>query len=109
MNLVELKQILEATGYPVAYSHFTKSLEKPIPRPPYICYIVDGNPNFIADNKVYHKISDVIIELYTLKKDLGVEAKLEAVLDANEIPYEPNEVFIESEQLFQRIYEVRLI
>lgn len=109
MNLVELKQILEATGYPVAYSHFIQSLEKPLPEPPYICYLVDGNPNFIADNKVFHKISDVIIELYTVKKDLAAEAKIEAVLDEKEIPYVSDEVYIESEQLFQIIYEVRLI
>jgi len=109
MTLVELKKILDAAGYPVAYSHFTPTPEKPVPSPPYICYLVDGNPNFIADNKVYHKISDVTIELYTNKKDLAAEAKLEAVLDTNEIPYEPYETFIESEQLFQRIYEVRLI
>lgn len=101
MTLVELKQILEATGYPVAYSHFTTP-----PIPPYLCYLVAYSSNFIADNQVYQKIENVQIELYTTKKDLAAEVKLEQVLDDNEIPYQPTETWLETEQLFQRIYEV---
>ncbi|MES1051873.1 hypothetical protein FOA24_21870, partial [Bacillus thuringiensis] len=52
----------------------------PVPEPPYICFLVDGSANVMADNKVYHKINDVNIELYTTKKDLVAEAKLEKVL-----------------------------
>lgn len=109
MNLIELKKILDATGYPVAYSHFTALPGNPVPKPPYICYLVDGSQNMIADNKVHHKINDITIELYTIKKDLVAETKLEQALDDNEIPYESSEVFIDSEKLFQKIYETRLI
>jgi hypothetical protein len=109
MNLVELQQILDLTGLPVTYSHFTPTLEKPVPLPPYICYLVDDSPNMMADNMVYHKINDVNIELYTTKKDLAVEATLEKVLDDHEIPYDSSETFIDSEKLFQKIYEVRLL
>lgn len=103
MTLTELKKLLDATGYPVAYSHFNEA--KPVP---YICYLVTYSPNFHADNKTYHKINSVDIELYTDKKDLQAEAVLEAILDDNDLPYEPIETFIESEKLFQKIYEVRL-
>ncbi|MGG0759136.1 hypothetical protein [Bacillus paramycoides] len=109
MNLIELKGILDATGYPVAYSHFTATPGKPVPKPPYICYLVDGSPNMPADNKVYHPINDVSIELYTIKKDLVAESKLEQALDDHEIPYESFEAFIESEKMYQKTYEVRLI
>ncbi|PDY48447.1 hypothetical protein [Bacillus pseudomycoides] len=109
MTLAELKKILDATGYPVAYSHFTATTNNPVPSPPYICYLVDGSSNMIADNKVYQKINDVNIELYTTKKDLIAESKLEKVLDDHELPYESFETFIDSEELFQKIYEVRLI
>ncbi|PEP90578.1 hypothetical protein CN585_28165 [Bacillus toyonensis] len=74
-----------------------------------MCYLVDGSPNMIADNKVHHKIYDVTIELYTIKKDLVAEAKLEQILDDNEIPYDSYETFIESEKLFQKTYETRLM
>lgn len=103
MTLTELKKLLDATGYPVAYSHFNEA--KPVP---YICYLVTYSPNFHADNKTYHKINSVDIELYTDKKDLHAESIVESILDANEVPYDSDEDFIESEKLFRKIYEVRL-
>ncbi|OLN21905.1 hypothetical protein BTO30_12465 [Domibacillus antri] len=108
MTLAELKKILDAAGYPVAYSHFTATATKPIPDPPYITYLVSYSSNFIADNKVHKKIDNAQIELYTVKKDLAAESNLETALDSNDIPYQSTETFIESENLFQKIYEVRL-
>ncbi|MGH0685821.1 hypothetical protein [Bacillus mycoides] len=109
MNLIELKKILDATGYPVAYSHFTALPGNSVPKPPYICFLADESANLMADNKVYHKINDLNIELYTIKKDLVAEAKLEKVLDDHEIPYDSYGIFIESEKLFQKTYETRLL
>ncbi|PEY72094.1 hypothetical protein CN344_29410, partial [Bacillus cereus] len=54
-------------------------------------------------------IDDANIELYTTKKDLVAEAKLEKVLDDYEIPYDSYETFIESEKMYQKNYETRLI
>lgn len=108
MTLAELNKLLKATGYPVAYSHFVAATDRPIPDPPYITYLVTYSSNFIADDKVHKQIQNVDIELYTNIKDLNSEAKLEAILDANEIPYNTTETYIESEKLFQKIYEVRL-
>ncbi|MGG2091921.1 hypothetical protein AB1283_04210 [Bacillus sp. S13(2024)] len=109
MTLAELKKILDATGYPVAYSHFTGTTTNPVPTPPYITYLVAYSSNIIADNKVHKKIDNLQIELYTIKKDLTAESKLETVLEQNEIVWQSTETFIESENLFQKNYEVRLI
>lgn len=103
MTLPELKKLLDATGYPVAYSHFNEA--KPVP---YITYLVTYSSNLHADNKVHKKIQNVDIELYTNKKDLQAESNLETILDSNEIPYDTVEAFIDDEKLFQKIYEVRL-
>jgi len=103
MTLEEFYTMLKATGLPVAYSHFNETVE-----PPFIAYLVDGSSNFFADNKVYQKFDGVRVELYTTKKDLLSEGKLESVLDANEIPYETFETFIQSENLYQKTYEVIL-
>jgi hypothetical protein len=103
MTLAELKQILDSVGYPVAYSHFNEAK-----KPPFICYLVSNSSNFFADSKVYQKIDNIQIELYTSKKDLVAEGKLESILDTHEIPYETTEIYIESEKLFQKIYEVSL-
>ena len=67
VTLGEFIKILEATGYPVAYSHSQQHLVIQF-EPPYICFLVDGSANLMADNKVYHKINDLNIELYTIKR-----------------------------------------
>ena len=109
MNLVGLFTILKETNLPVTYSHFNETSTNPVPDPPFITYIEDPSSNMFADNKVHKQVKNVRIELYTNKKDLEAEAKIEALLDENELPYETDETFIESEQLFQKIYEVGLI
>ena len=80
-----------------------------MPDPPYITYIFTYSSNMYADNKVYKKINNIQIELYTNKKDLQAEAKLEDLLDSNEITYQTSELFIGSERIFQKVYEMRLI
>jgi hypothetical protein len=109
MTLIELKRILDATGYPVAYSHFTESTNRPIPDPPFIVYLSPSTSNFHADDVVLKKINDLTIELYTSYKDLAAEQSLEDVLDNNQIPWEVDEVWIDSEKMFKRTYEIGVI
>jgi len=108
MTLSELNLILQTTGFPVAYSHFVESDNEPLPAPPFITYLVLYSSNFSADNVIYKQFQNLQIELYTDRKDLEAEAIVEAVLNENEIPFATTESYIESEQLFQKIYEVRL-
>lgn len=106
MTLAELVTILKSTGYPVAYSHFNSDS---VPPPPFITYRVDGSANYFADDRVHQKINNVLIELYTNKKDLSAETAVETALDANDLPYETTETWIESEMLFQRAYTIGVI
>jgi protein-disulfide isomerase-like protein with CxxC motif len=109
MTLTELHQILKATGFPVAYSHFVESDNDPIPDPPFVCYLITYSSNLSADDRVYKQVQNVQIELYTDKKDLEAEAILEGILNDNDLPFGTTETYIESEALFQKIYEVRLL
>lgn len=109
MTLAELNLMLKATGYPVAYSHFVATTKNPLPVAPFICYVEAFTSNQFADNKVNHKMKNMQIELYTIKKDLTAELAIENKFDENEIPYDVTETYIESEKLYQRIYETRLI
>lgn len=104
MTLIELKSLLEATGYPVAYSHFNKAVQAP-----FITYREIGSDNFNADNNTYFDIKDIDIEVYTTIKDLMIEQAVESILKQNEIPYEVYETYIDDEKLFQKVYEVRMI
>lgn len=60
--------------------------------------------DFSADGKVYYKINEVHIELYTDLKDLAVEQQLEDVLDEHGIFYNKSETWIESEKLYEVLY-----
>ena len=97
----ELLQILNETQISFAYHHFA---EWESPEPPFICYLLPGSNNFSADGKVYYKINEVHIELYTDLKDLAVEQQLEDVLDEHGIFYNKSETWIESEKLYEVLY-----
>lgn len=109
MTLIELKELLEQTGFPVAYSHFKDSEITSLPDFPFICYLVVFSPNFIADDMTFQKIDHVQIELYTAKKDEVAESILEKILQDNFIPHTATESYIESEDFYQKIYETRLL
>lgn len=101
----DLIKLLGETGIPFAYDHFA---EGESPDPPFICYLLPQSDNFSADGKVYLKVSNVNIELYTDSKDLAVEQKLETVLDIQGIFYDKTEVWIESEKLYEVLYSFEL-
>lgn len=101
----ELLQMLSEMQIPFAYHHFA---EGEAVEPPFICYLLPGSNNFSADGKVYHKINEVHIELYTDLKDLAVEQQLEDVLDEHEIFYNKSEVWIQSEKLYEVLYSFEM-
>jgi hypothetical protein len=109
MTIIKLKKILDKTGYPVAYSHFVATEQNPAPDPPFIIYLVAYSSNLMADNKVFKKIDIAQVELYTKKKDLSVEKVLEDLFEQNDIPWDATDTWIESEKLYQRIYEIGVI
>lgn len=97
----ELLQMLQEMQIPFAYHHFA---EGEAVNPPFICYLLPGSNNFSADGKVYFKINEVRIELYTDLKDLAVEQQVEDVLDEHEIFYNKSETWIDSERLYEVLY-----
>lgn len=100
-----LIKILEEIGLPFAYSHFA---EGESPDPPFMVYLFPKNKHFGADGLVYYKNTEVNLEVYTDKKDLHLEEKIEEILDREKIYYEKSEVWIESERLFEVLYEFAL-
>ena len=101
----ELVRIVSGMGIPFAYDHFA---EGESPDPPFLCYLLPGSNNFSADGKVYYKIGRVNLELYTDRKDPDVEQKLEDALDAASIFYNKTEVWIDSEKLYEVLYQFEM-
>ncbi|NWK10406.1 hypothetical protein [Clostridium cadaveris] len=103
MTHEELEAMLKISRYPVTYSHFKTS-----PKPPFLVYIRTQSDNFAADNKAYSKLNSYKIELYNSKKDIEVEKIIENIFDENNIFYTIDEVWIDSEKLYQVSYEISI-
>lgn len=101
MDEATLFTLLKSTGLPVAYHHFTSP-----PTPPYIVYLFSYSSNFGADNRVYSKQSNYQVELYTTEKDPVSEKLIEDLFDEHDIYWEKSETYIESEGLYQVLYEI---
>lgn len=105
MTIENIVKMLQKTGIPFAYDHFA---EGESPEPPFICYLIPGSDNFAADGKVYFKMNEVRIELYTDFKDLDLESRVEGVLDGHEIFYNKSETWIQSEKLYEVMYSFEM-
>ena len=108
MSLKELYNLLTSiTGFTakVCYRAFP---EGAAPALPYIVYYVEQSDNFMADGKVYLQKNEVTIELYSQDKDVTSESALEAVLDANCIPWNKYEDYIDSEHMYMISYDITI-
>ena len=105
MTIENLVEMLQELKIPFAYDHFA---EGESPEPPFICYLLPGSNNFAADGKVYFRINQVRIELYTDFKDLDLESRVEGVLDGHEIFYNKSETWIQSEKLYEVMYSFEM-
>lgn len=106
MTEQEVLKMIKTTGLPVAYHHFGEGQE---PDLPYLVYLYPGSNNFSADGSVYRDVNQLDIELYTEKKDLNAEKKLETVLKEHGFFYEKTETYLESEKMFEVLYEMEVL
>ena len=92
MTHEEVKALVEEMGLPYAYDHFA---EGESPDPPFICFLYPKAENFGADNLVYYHFNR-----------LDMEATIEEVLTSHELYYEKSEVWIETEKMYEVLYEL---
>lgn len=105
MTHQEVMTMLAEMNLPYAYDHF---VEGESPDPPFLVFLYPGSNHFAADGKVYFKVNRLNIEFYTDKKDVELEETVEAVLDRHGIFYGKSEVWIESENLYEVLYQMEV-
>ena len=105
MTHQEVLKMLDEMKLPYAYHHF---VEGESPEPPFLVFLYPNIDNFAADGMVYFKVNRLNIELYTDLKDVELEETVEAVLDKHGIFYEKSEVWIESENLYEVLYQMEV-
>lgn len=94
-------QILKTLGLPYAYDHFAEG-ESPLP--PFVVYMYKGTDNFHADGIAYYEINEVNIELYSDRKNISIEKRLEKLLKNEGICFSKSETWIPSEKLYEVVY-----
>lgn len=105
MTYSEIAAVAEETGLPYAYDHFA---EGESPEPPFLVFILPREAHFYADGRIYTKTTALYFELYTDAKDPTIEAYVEEVLQSHGINYEKSETWIETEKLYEVIYEMEV-
>ena len=104
MTYMEIIAGMESIGLPCAYHKWSKA-----PSLPYMVILHTDNGDMTADNHNYLDIGNYRLELYTAIKHPPTEKKVEQWLKDHRILYEKTEVFLDSEDMFQVVYEIQLI
>lgn len=105
MEHKDVMGMMAEMGIPYAYHHFA---EGESPDPPFAVFYYPGDGNFAADGKVYFKINQLHVEIYTDVKDPELEQRVEAVLDGRGLFYRKAEAWIESERLYEVLYQMEV-
>lgn len=100
-----ITRMISEMDLPYAYHHFA---EGEAPELPYLIYLYPESIEFSADGKVYAKGTVLQIELYSEIRDIPLERRIEQVLDAYEMFYHKEELFIDSERLYEVMYEMEV-
>lgn len=100
MTYKQISDMIEGFGLPFAYYEFPQTIEGP----PFICFLFPDSDDLQADNTNYAKIRPLSIELYTDNKDFALEAQIEAALNGAGLVFTRSEVYIDSERMFQVVY-----
>lgn len=105
MTYEEINDMMAEMGLPYAYHHFA---EGESPQPPFLLFLSPGEETFSADNVAYYSFKQLDIELYTDKKNPALEEEIEALLTQHEIYFTKSEAWIESEKLYEVLYEMTI-
>lgn len=102
MKLEAIKALLEGTELPVAYDHFKEQTD-----PPFLVYLLPESRNILADDCIYQNKVLLRVELYTEKKDLELEKRVETVL--SDMIWTKAEEYIDSEDMYEIMYEMEVM
>ena len=105
MTYDEITTLVQSFGLPFEYYQFTEDTAEP---PPFVCYYYPGQSGFAADNKIYLKLVDLRIELYTRDKRWDLEATIEEKLNQAELPFDKTESWIDSEKMLMITYDTEV-
>lgn len=105
MTYEEIAAMVQEIGLPFAHHHFAEGESPP---PPFLLFLSPGEETFSADDVAYFSFKQLDVELYTDRKQPELEERVEEVLTRHEIYYTKTESYIESERLYEVLYEMEV-
>lgn len=106
MTYDDIASMINSTRIDNAYYQYP---EGEAPELPYILFYYPQRDDFQADDKNYAKVPQLNIELYTKEKDFVTEKVIEDLLEANDLAYDKEEQYIESEKMYEVLYTMEVI
>ena len=104
MTKAEVYTMLNNTGLPCAYSHFSQ-----VPETPYLVYYYPAENDVHADNSNFVNRRQLFVELYTKGKDFDTESTVEGALAGAGLSWYKQTDFLNDEKLFQTTYEMEVL
>lgn len=103
MDLFGLAAQLQTTGLPVTYLAWPENEAPPLP---WIAYHSTGADTLPADGGVYVSWDNVLVELYTARKDPALEQQVETALAG--FTWAKDETYVASERCCIITYEIEV-
>ena len=100
MTYIALLAALETTGIPWAYHHWNG--RKP---PPYGVYLDLEDDPFFADDRNFASFRAMRLETYSLERDPALDGRVKEALDSLGLSYDVDYTWVESEGLYETIFE----
>ena len=106
MTPQEVNTLIASVGIPYAYHQFADDTGQ---QPPFICFFYGNSNDLAADDTNYARIERLYIELYTDEKDFALENTIETLLNANNLVFAKEQIYIDSERMHETIYTTDII
>ena len=106
MTPQEVNTLIASVGIPYAYHQFADDTGQ---QPPFICFFYGNSNDLAADDTNYARIERLYIELYTDEKDFALEKTIETLLNANNLVFAKEQIYIDSERMHETIYTTDII
>lgn len=104
MRIEEFKAFLERSGFPVAYESIDTLAGAA--KLPYVVWRIEGEQHFGADYKKFFVRYNVSVELYTAKKDIAAEKKLDKLFD--EYDFTKNSTYFHGDKINMTEYKMSI-
>ena len=104
MDYRDICSAMRDLGFPCAYGSFNFP-----PTIPYTVVVFAYDNDIMADNQNYKGVGNYQLEYYNSVKFPPDEILIQNKLKELRLPYTKTEVFLDSEDLYQIVYDIQLI